>query len=77
MTDQEKLKAWELIEKLRASEGHTVTLMCDNPDFNGQPNCAVECAGDWTRWETMRFTGDTILQALEMAHRASTVSADG
>ena len=37
-----------LIQLLRADEGDSVTLLCDNPDFNGQPNCAVVCNGDWT-----------------------------
>ena len=56
-----------LIELLRADEGDSVTLLCDNPDFNGQPNCAVVCNGDWTSWVDRRFAADTILDALSMA----------
>lgn len=70
MTPEEKIKAWNLVETLRAPEGHTVTLICDNPDFNGQPNSAVECCGDWTLWEEQRFTGDNILEALQAARAA-------
>lgn len=70
MTPEEKIKAWNLVESLRAPEGHTVTLICDNPDFNGQPNSAVECCGDWTCWEERRFTGDNILEALQAARDA-------
>lgn len=63
---------WQIVEKLRAPEGHAVTLICDNPDFNGQPNCAVECCADWTDWKPHRFTGDTILEALQAALAAAT-----
>lgn len=64
------LEGWLLIEQLRAPEGATVTLICDNPDFNGQPNCAVEIVDDWTAWKTVRFTGDTMLDALRKAQAA-------
>lgn len=56
-----------LIDVLRADEGDSVTIMCDNPDFNGQPNCAIECCGDWTGWLHKRFAADTLLDALSMA----------
>lgn len=68
MTDEEKIKAWDLIESLRAPEGSTVMIICDNPDFNGQPNSAVECCGDWTDWNERRFTGENVLEALQAAH---------
>lgn len=70
MTPEEKIKAWNLVESLRALEGDTVTLICDNPDFNGQPNNAVECCGDWTGWDERRFTGGNILEALQAARAA-------
>ncbi len=60
--------AWALVEALREAEGNTVTLVCDNPDFNGQPNCLVECCGDWTNYETHRFPGDTMMDALKAAY---------
>jgi hypothetical protein len=49
--------AWLLIEALRAEEGHTVTLICDNPDFNLGADSAVEVCGDYTggwRWASRR-----------------------
>lgn len=64
------LKAWSQIEALRAPEGHSITLICDNPDFNGKPNCAVDVCGDWTDWEDKRFEADTIFEAINYAHLA-------
>ena len=63
------------INKLRAEEGNSVSIMCDNPDFNGQPNNAVECCGDWTDWDDRRFTGDTLLAALQAAVAAKAGAA--
>lgn len=56
-----------LIDELRADEGDSVEILCDNPDFNGQPNCAVVCCGDWTGWLHKRFAADTLLDTLSMA----------
>lgn len=56
------------IDFLRADEGDSITLFCDNPDFNGQPNCAIECNGYWTNWQDRRFAADTIEGALELAY---------
>lgn len=56
-----------LINVLRADEGDSVEILCDNPDFNGQPNCAIVCCGDWTGWLHKRFAADTLLDALSMA----------
>lgn len=56
-----------LIDLLRSQEGDDVTILCDNPDFNGQPNCAVVCNGDWTEYKDHRFVGDTVLDALSAA----------
>lgn len=66
-----------LIEVLRAAEGDSVTILCDNPDFNGQANCAVECNGAWTGFQDRRFSGDTIMDCLRGASvaRASEPSA--
>lgn len=61
---------WRIVERLREGEGHSITFLCDNPDFNGQPNSAVECCGDWTNWVTRRFTGDTPYRAVEAAFLA-------
>lgn len=62
---------WQLIQELRAPEGHAIKLMCDNSDFNGQPNCAVEVVGDWTGWAWRRFAADTVLECLRAAQTAS------
>jgi hypothetical protein len=70
-------EAWRLVENLRAPEGHSITLLCDNPDFNGQPNCAIEVCAEWTNWEPKRFTGDTILAALVNADRAAGIQIEG
>ena len=58
------------INTLREEEGNTVTLMNDNFDFNGQPNCAIECEGGWTGWVQRRFTGETIADCLRAAVEA-------
>src|SRR6185437_9620991 len=62
-----EVEMMRLIDLLRSQEGDEVTICCDNPDFNGQPNCAVICNGDWTGWEDRRFAADTVLDALSMA----------
>lgn len=62
------------INYLRADEGDTVTLVCDNPDFNGQPNNAVDCNGSWTDWNDKRFTGDSLFTALNAAALAKAVA---
>jgi hypothetical protein len=71
LTVEQIIEAWKIIEALRAPEAAEVTLICDNPDFNGQPNSAIEVCDDWTGWETKRFTGDTVLDALRAAYLAS------
>ncbi len=60
------VEAWSLIEQLRAPEGATVTICCDNPDFGG-PGSVVEVCDDWTDWLPRRFEGDTVLDALRAA----------
>ena len=57
------------LSRLREGEGSSVTLLCDNPDFNGQPNNAIEVCGEWTNWEDRRFTGDTLHAAVLNAYR--------
>ncbi len=72
MSPDEKIKAWNLIDALRTPEGHSVTILCDNPDFNGQPSYAIEVCGEWTEWTEKRFNGETMLEALGEAHDAMT-----
>ncbi|MEY9248365.1 hypothetical protein AB7M45_007892 [Bradyrhizobium elkanii] len=64
--------AWLLVEALRADEAHSVTLFCDNPDFNMRPNSAVEVCGDYTDWNERRFEGDNLTAALMAAYLAKT-----
>ncbi|PDT77253.1 hypothetical protein [Bradyrhizobium sp. C9] len=67
--------AWLLVEALRADEGYSVTLICDNPDFNMGPNSAVEVCGDFTDWSERRFEGDNLTGALMAAYLAKTGGA--
>ncbi|GAA2887730.1 hypothetical protein GCM10010837_47010 [Aminobacter niigataensis] len=60
----QEARNWRIVEQLRAAEGHSVQILCDNPDFNGQPNCKVLCCGDWTDWHDELFTGASIDEAL-------------
>lgn len=62
------------INYLRADEGDTVSLLCDNPDFSGQPSNAVECNGGWTDWTDKRFNGDSLFAALNNAALAKAVA---
>lgn len=55
------------IEFLRREEGDSVTILCDNPDFNGQPNNYIECCCDWTDWQLLTFSGNTLPEALQAA----------
>lgn len=59
-----------MLTALRREEGDSITLLCDNPDFNGLPNNAVECCGAWTDWKDRRFTGDSLLLAVRAAYLA-------
>ena len=65
-----ELRNVELINELRKEEGACVTIFCDNPDFNGEPNVYVEVTSDWTDFKTARFGGDTLVKALETAAEA-------
>lgn len=68
----QQARNWHIVEQLRAGEGSSVEILCDNPDFNGQPNNAVVCNGEWTDWQNTRFTGDTVDAALGAAMVAFT-----
>lgn len=61
-----RLQRVGLIDALRAGEGDSVTIFCDNADFEG-PDNAVEVSGQWTEWEDRRFEGATLNQALTKA----------
>lgn len=64
------LQCWAICEELREGEASSVELLCDNPDFNGQPNNAVSVYGEWTKYHPKRFAGDTMLDALKVAQAA-------
>lgn len=61
------IETLQIINTLRDEEGHSVTIVSDNADFNGQPNCLITCMGDWTNWEDRRFSGDTVIECLRAA----------
>jgi hypothetical protein len=70
-------KIFYYLNQLRADEGSSVTILCDNPDFNGEPNCTIECQAEWTGWTRQRFTADTLLECLERAEaRMNAFTAD-
>lgn len=74
-SDEDGLRSFQtMLNALRADEGDSITLLCDNPDFNGMPNNAVECNGAWTNWKDHRFTGDSLLLAVRAAYQARTVA---
>lgn len=54
------------IEWLRAEEGDSVTILCDNPDG---PD-AVEVCGAWTNWDCRRYSGKDWIEALDNATEA-------
>lgn len=56
-----------LIDLLRAEEGDGVTINSSNVGFSDLPNEAIDCVGDWTDWQERRFTGNTLLEALQAA----------
>ncbi len=59
-----------LINILRSGEGDSVAILCDNPDFNGQPDRVVVVNASWTGWQDERFGADTLLGALRNAASA-------
>jgi len=61
------IETWALIEELRAPEGAEVSIACDNPDFNSQPNSVVEICDSWTGWMPRHFGAENVLEALRAA----------
>lgn len=58
---------WSAINELRSGEGDSVEIHCDNPDFNGLPNCAIGVTAYWTDWTPRQFRADTVLDCLHAA----------
>ncbi|MBA4019149.1 MAG: hypothetical protein C0483_18440 [Pirellula sp.] len=54
-----------MIDDLRADEGDSVEILCDNPE--GPPNNAVRVSAGWTNYEFERFEGATLEAALTAA----------
>ena len=70
ISDAEAVEIWRAIETLTEGEGNSVNVLCPNPDFNGQPNYAIECNGDWTDWRDRRFAHDSQVECFRLAVRA-------
>lgn len=62
----------QAIDALRENEGAMVTICCDNPDYNGLPNCAIDVCDGWTDWEEESFRADTVLDCLQLALKSRT-----
>ena len=58
------------LDILREEEGSSVLIPCDNPEFGGDPACYVEVAAEWTVWQSLRFPGESLAEALENAVEA-------
>ena len=54
-----------MINDLRADEGDSIEILCDNPE--GPPNNAVRVSAGWTNYDFERFEGDTLEAALTAA----------
>ena len=65
------------IDFLRAGEGSSVTVCCDNPEGEGDNNCAIEVSDDWTTWKARRFYGRTLKLAIESAIAEKKLHAGG
>lgn len=70
LDDMDQMRRYiEAINYLRQDEGSSVEIACDNPE--GEPNATVRiaymCPHDGRRWKVRRFTGSTVLEALELA----------
>jgi hypothetical protein len=62
MTNEDKIRIVDLIEQLLEDRGNLVTFY---RGFPGIP--AVECRGEWTAWEGIRYESDTFILCLEKA----------
>lgn len=69
VSDAEAIEIWRCIEILTDGEGDVVTVLCPNPDFNGQPNYAILCNGFWTDWKERRFADDRQIECFRSAVR--------
>lgn len=58
-------ECWRLLRELIQHEGDSIKVMCHNPD--GRPDYAIDCCGKWTRYDVLRFEGNTRRMCLEKA----------
>ncbi len=59
------------LDRLRANEGASVTIVCPNPEFTDDGrDQGVDVTDEWTDWEPRRFYGVTLAKALEAAEAA-------
>lgn len=58
------------LNELRQDEYSSVEFICDDPNFDGQPEAGVNVCGAWTDWRPRRFTGDTVAACLAKALEA-------
>lgn len=61
-----QLRVLAIMDWLRQWEPSWVTLVHDNPEFDG-PNCMVMINNEWTSYEDKAFKGDTVLSCLQEA----------
>jgi hypothetical protein len=68
-----EVAAMRYIEQLRAEEGDSVTILCDDPEAeSADRRLAIDCNGAWTDWRERRFYGESVLQCLALAVTART-----
>ena len=71
----ELVGAFSHIEQLRADEGDSVTILCDDPEADTvDQQLAVECCGAWTDWRERRLYGPSVAACLASAADARTIT---
>jgi len=66
------VETMDIINRLREEEGSSVTIVSDNADFNGKPNCMIYANGPQTKWVETEYPGETILACLQAALKDKT-----
>ena len=69
------IRTCNAIGELISEEADSVTILAANPDFIG-PDYAIECGGDWTSFNSIRFSGKSIVECLESAVEARRAQND-
>lgn len=60
------LRTCNAIGELNFEEGSGVNILAGNPDLSG-PSYVIEVTADWTNFQSVRFEGDSTVEALEIA----------